>query len=171
MCPGVGRAGGERVAGAAARTPPEHVRRPNGPPESLTLGLSHLQLEALLPTARASANPNDFALMAMLGLRIFEATRADIGDLGEEHGHRVLRVVGKGTRVVLLPLPPAVGRTIERVIGDRTVPDARIGRMVAADAPAPASPHLRHHRFRRRSRPAECTDRRPAHRPTLDDEV
>jgi site-specific recombinase XerD len=28
----------------------------------------------------------------LLGLRIFEATAADIADLGEEHGHRVLRV-------------------------------------------------------------------------------
>jgi hypothetical protein len=38
---------------------------------------------------------------------------------GEEHGHRVLRVVGKGSRVVLVPLPPAVGRAIERAVGDR----------------------------------------------------
>jgi hypothetical protein len=40
-----------------------------------------------------SANPCDFALVAMLGLlclQIFEATAADIADLGEEHGHRVL---------------------------------------------------------------------------------
>ncbi len=39
-------------------------------------------------------------------------------DLGEERGHRVLRVVGKGNRVVLVPLPPAVGRALERAIGD-----------------------------------------------------
>ena len=56
----------------------------------------------------------------MLGLRIFEATGADIGDLGEEHGHRVLRVCGKGSKVVLVPLPPAVGRAIDRAIGIRT---------------------------------------------------
>jgi integrase/recombinase XerD len=53
-------------------------------------------------------------------LRIFEATGADIGDLGEEHGHRVLRVVGKGTKVVLMPLPPAVSRAIDRAVADRT---------------------------------------------------
>ena len=34
--------------------------------------------------------------------------------LGEEHGHRVLCVCGKGTKVVLVPLPPAVGRAIDR---------------------------------------------------------
>ncbi len=52
----------------------------------------------------------------MLGLRIFEATSADISDLGEEHGHRVLRVCGKGGKVVLVPLPPAVGRAIDRAV-------------------------------------------------------
>jgi site-specific recombinase XerD len=52
-------------------------------------------------------------------LRIFEATGANIADLGEEHGHRVLRVVGKGTRVVLVPLPPAVARAVERAVDER----------------------------------------------------
>ena len=33
-------------------------------------------------------------MLWLLGLRIFEATGADIADLGEEHGHRVLRVCG-----------------------------------------------------------------------------
>jgi integrase/recombinase XerD len=101
------------IDGVLEQSPADHVRRPNVPPESPTLELSHLQFEALLSAARQSANPNDFALVAMLGLlglRIFEATGADIHDLGEEHGHRVLRVVGKGARVVLVPLPPAVGR-------------------------------------------------------------
>jgi integrase/recombinase XerD len=65
---------------------------------------------------------NDFALVAMLGLlglRIFEATGSDIGDLGEEHGHRVLRVCGKGGKIVLVPLPPAVGRAIDRAVDHR----------------------------------------------------
>jgi integrase/recombinase XerD len=59
------------------------------------------------------------AMLGLLGLRIFEATGADIGDLGEEHGHRVLRVCGKGGKVVLVPLPPAVGRAIDRAIAGR----------------------------------------------------
>jgi integrase/recombinase XerD len=92
------------------------------PTESPTLGFTHLQFEALLTTARESSDPCDFALVAMpglLGLRIFEATSADITDLGEQHGHRVLRVCGKGTKVVLIPLPPAVGRAIDRAAGPR----------------------------------------------------
>jgi integrase/recombinase XerD len=104
-------------------SPAEHVRRPSVPAESPTLGFTHLQFEALLTAARESPNACDFALVAMLGLlglRIFEATGADIGDLGEEHGHRVPRVCGKGTKIVLVPLPPAVGRAIDRAVGTRT---------------------------------------------------
>ncbi|WP_309238808.1 tyrosine-type recombinase/integrase [Actinoplanes aureus] len=92
------------------------------PAESPTLGLGHLQFEALITTARQSTNPNDFALIALLGLlglRIFETCSASITDLSEEHGHRVLRVCGKGGKVVLVPLPPAVARAIDRAVEER----------------------------------------------------
>jgi integrase/recombinase XerD len=59
-------------------------------------------------------------MLGLLGLRIFEATGSNIEDLGEEHGHRVLRVGGKGDKVALVPLPPAVGRALERAIDVRT---------------------------------------------------
>jgi integrase/recombinase XerD len=111
------------IDGLLEHSPAEHVRRPSVPPESPTLGFTHLQFEGLLTAARDSANPCDFALVAMLGLlglRIFEATAADITDLGEEHGHRVLRVCGKGTKIVRIPLPPAVGRAIDRATGTRS---------------------------------------------------
>ncbi|QIS12737.1 tyrosine-type recombinase/integrase [Nocardia arthritidis] len=110
------------IDGVLEHSPAEYVRRPRVSNESPTLGLSHLQFEALLSAARNSANRFDFALVVMLGLlglRIFETSNCDIDDLGEEHGHRVLRVVGKGSKVVLIPLPPAVGRGIDRAIGDR----------------------------------------------------
>ena len=110
------------IDGVLGHSPAEYVRRPTVPPESPTLGLTHLQFEALLTAARQSDNPFDFALvclLGLLGLRIFETVGVDIDDLGEEHGHRVLRVRGKGGKVVLVPLPPAVGRAVDRAAGDR----------------------------------------------------
>jgi hypothetical protein len=58
-------------------------------------------------------------MLGLLGLRVFETTSANITDLGEEHGHRVLCVCGKGSRVVQVPLPPAVSRAIDRATGLR----------------------------------------------------
>jgi integrase/recombinase XerD len=79
--------------------------------------------DALPEIEHLDVHPFDFALVCMLGLlglRIFEMVGADIDDLGEEHGHRVLRVTGNGGRVVLVPLPPAVGRAVDRAAADRT---------------------------------------------------
>jgi hypothetical protein len=93
--------------------PAEHVSRPAVPAESPTLGFTHLQFEVVLTRrpgigesvrlrTRGTARPAD--------LRV---TSADIADLGEEHGHRVLCVCGKGTKVILVLLPPAVGQAID----------------------------------------------------------
>jgi site-specific recombinase XerD len=112
------------IDGILEHSPADYVRRPTVPPQSPTLGLTHLQFEAMLTTARLSANRNDFALvclLGLLGLRIFEATSLDISDLGEEHGHRVVRVVGKGHKIVLVLMPPAVARAVDRCIGAREI--------------------------------------------------
>lgn len=109
------------IDGVLEHSPAEYVGRPSVPAESPTLGLTHLQFEATLTAARTSANQGDFALVArlgLLGLRIFEVTGSDIDDRGEEHGHRVLRVCGNGRKVVLVPLPPAVSRAIERSVDE-----------------------------------------------------
>jgi integrase len=162
------------IDGILEHSPAEHVRRPNVPAESPTLGFTHLQFEALLTAARESDSNYDFALVAMLGLlglRIFEATGADIADLGEEHGHRVLRVCGKGTKIVLVPLPssrpghrPRHGGPGQRADpaqqprrpdgpARRHPPPAAPGRYCwGADhqaAPAHAPPYLRHDHARR----------------------
>jgi integrase/recombinase XerD len=183
--------------GVLEHSPAEHVRRPSVPAESPTLGFTHLQFEALLTAARQSPNPYDFALVAMLGLlglRIFEATGADIADLGEEHGHRVLRVCGKGTKVVLVPLPPAVGRAIDRAAGSRprgpVLLNRRGARMdrhaatrrlhqragTAGIRIARAHPHMLRHTFvttmfRCWRRPARRPDRRPSRRPAHHDAI
>jgi site-specific recombinase XerD len=69
------------IDGRLTQSAAEHVRRPRVPQDSPTLGLSHLQFEALLAAGRDSADPNDLALVVMLGLlglRIIEATGANI---------------------------------------------------------------------------------------------
>lgn len=145
-------------------SPADYVRRLNIPTESPTLGLSYLQFEAMLATARDSTNRFDFALVAMLGLlglRIFEACGANIDDLGEEHGHRVLKVRGKGGKVVLTPLPPAVERAVgqrnqgpillnrREVRMDRPAATRRLRRLaVAANVRLPRThPHMLRHTF------------------------
>lgn len=174
------------IDGVLEHSPADYVRRPRVSNESPTLRLSHLQFEALLSAARDSAHPSDFALVTMLGLlglRIFEACQSDIDDLGEEHGHRVLRVVGKGAKLVLVPLPPAVGRSIDRSCGDRVrgpillnTCGRRMDRHCATRRPRRLAdtsvvrlprihPHMlrsyvRHHHARRWGRPARHADPR-----------
>jgi integrase/recombinase XerD len=112
------------IDGVLEHSPADYVRRPTVSAQSPTLGLTHLQFEAMLSAGRDSKNPNDFALvclLGLLGLRIFETTSLDIGDLGEEHGHRVVRVVGKGHKIVLVPMPPAVARAVDRAVAGRDV--------------------------------------------------
>ncbi len=56
------------IDGVLEHSPADYVRRPSVPPESPTLGLTHLQFEAMLTAARESTNPYDFALVCLLGL-------------------------------------------------------------------------------------------------------
>jgi integrase/recombinase XerD len=102
--------------------PSINVARPKWPQDSPTLGLTHLQFEAMLHAGSESENPYDFAMVAMLGLlglRLSEACNAQIEDLGVEYGHNVLIVMGKGEKKDSVPLAPAVHRAIERAVGDR----------------------------------------------------
>jgi integrase/recombinase XerD len=57
------------------------------------------------------------AILGLAGLWIFEATGADIADLGEEHDHHVLRVCSKDTKIALVPLRPAAGRASDWAVG------------------------------------------------------
>ena len=130
------------IDGVLEHSPADDVRRSSVPPKSPTLGLTHLQFEAMLTAARESTSPVDVALvclLGLLGLRIFETVGAGIDDLREEHGHRVLTVRGTGGKVVLVPLPPAVSRAGDRAAGrasDRAAPAER-----ARGAERPARRH------------------------------
>jgi integrase/recombinase XerD len=60
------------------------------------------------------------SLLALNGLRVSEATGADIEHLGLERGHRTLTVIRKGGKVVTIPLAPRTARAIDLAIGERT---------------------------------------------------
>jgi integrase/recombinase XerD len=60
------------------------------------------------------------SLLALNGLRVSEATGADIEALGVERGHRTLVVTRKGGKVVTVPLTPRTARAIDLAVGERS---------------------------------------------------
>jgi integrase/recombinase XerD len=60
------------------------------------------------------------SLLALNGLRVSEATGADIEHLGLERGHRTLVITRKGGKVVTIPLAPRTARAIDLATGERT---------------------------------------------------
>ena len=59
-------------------------------------------------------------MLALNGLRVSQATGADIEALGIERGHRTLVITRKGGKVVTIPLEPRTARAIDLAIGERT---------------------------------------------------
>ncbi|HYV77782.1 MAG TPA: tyrosine-type recombinase/integrase, partial [Streptosporangiaceae bacterium] len=104
------------------RSPAAHVRRPRVDYESHALALDRNELGALL-VAAGLGPPAGHALISLLalnGLRVSEATGADIEHLSLERGHRTLMVTRKGGKVVTIPLAPRTARAIDLAIGERT---------------------------------------------------
>jgi integrase len=60
------------------------------------------------------------SLLALNGLRVSEATGAEIEQLGLERGHRTLVITREGGKVVTIPLAPRTARAIDLAIGERT---------------------------------------------------
>ena len=60
------------------------------------------------------------SLLALDGLRVSEATGANIEVLGVERGHRTLVITRKGGKVVTIPLAPRTARAIDLAIGERS---------------------------------------------------
>lgn len=59
-------------------------------------------------------------MLGMLGLRISEALSVHVEEFQmEERGHRILRIVGKGKKPAVIPLPVAVYRVMDAATGDR----------------------------------------------------
>jgi integrase len=103
-------------------SPAAHVRRPRLDYESHATALDRNEVGALL-VAAGLGPPAEHALISLLalnGLRVSEATGADIELLGLERGHRTLVITRKGGKVVTIPLAPRTARAIDLAIGERT---------------------------------------------------
>ena len=89
--------------------------------ESPAAALDRNELGALLVAAGLGLPPEHalISLLALNGLRISEATGADIEHLGLERGHRTLTITRKGGKVVTIPLAPRTARAIDLAIGER----------------------------------------------------
>ena len=84
------------------------MRRPRLDYESHAVALDRNELGALLVAAGLGPPPEHalISLLALNGLRVSEATGADIEHLGLERGHRTLTITRKGGKVVTIPLAP-----------------------------------------------------------------
>jgi len=103
-------------------SPAAHVRRPRVDYESHAAVLDRNELGALL-VAAVLGPPAEHALISLLalnGLRVSEATGADIEHLGLERGRRTLTIIRKGGKVVTIPLAPRTARAIDLAIAERT---------------------------------------------------
>jgi integrase/recombinase XerD len=102
-------------------SPAAHVRRPRLDYESHAVGLDRSEMGALLVAAGLGAQADHalISLLALNGLRVSEATGADIENLGIEPGHRTLVVTRKGGKVVTVPLAPRTARAIDLAVGER----------------------------------------------------
>jgi site-specific recombinase XerD len=101
-------------------SPAAYVRRPRVDYESHAVALDRNELGALLVAAGLGAPPGHalISLLALNGLRVSEATGADIEHLGLDRGHRTLTITRKGGKVVTIPLAPRTARaTGERCDG------------------------------------------------------
>ena len=147
-------------------SPAIHVRRPRLDYESHATALDRNEVGVLLVAAGLGA-AQDHALVSLLilnGLRVSEATGADIDALGLERGHRTLTILRKGGKMVTIPLAPRTARAIDLAIGERLEgpiflrPDgqrldrhgaARIVRRTArrAGLDKPITPHTLRHAF------------------------
>ena len=168
-------------------SPAVHVRRPRLDYESHAVGLDRNEVGALLVVAGLGPAIEHalISLLALNGLRVSEATGANIEALGLERGHRTLTVLRKGGKVVTIPLAPRTARAVDLAIGERPLaqsspemtgsawtprrvanraPSGQTGRDRQADRTPHPAPRI-HHRRPTRVSPS-ATSKRPPPTPT-----
>jgi len=108
------------------RVPTEGVARPVVDPDyTATVGLDRDQARALVVAADADTGAQALRTAAVVrlllhnALRVDEVCAVDVADLGEDSGHRVLRVVRKGARKAKIPLTPATVAALDAYLAAR----------------------------------------------------
>lgn len=106
--------------GALDANPAGKIRRPKIPKEPAGLGLTLDYGPRLLSAAEemSAVHRGLVALSYLCGLRVSEALAVATQDFREEAGHRVLRVVGKGEKVRLVPVAPQAWRWLSELLDD-----------------------------------------------------
>jgi integrase len=122
------------------------VRRPRIDHESHATGLDRDEVGGLLVGAGLGA-PCEHALvspLALNGLRVSEATGADIDRLGIERGHRTLTILRKGGKIVTIPLTRRTARAPSMCVCRPTPSVARrqAGRHSVRGEPRPGGPEM-----------------------------
>jgi site-specific recombinase XerD len=109
------------IDGHIASNPAQYVRRIRVQPAE-GRGLDRSELARLLFEAERSDYQHSALalLLGLNGLRVTEACTTDIEDLGEDRGHRTLRIIGKGNKPAVIPLVPRTARTIDLARGEGT---------------------------------------------------
>ena len=120
--------------GTLPRNPADHARTPSVSAESSTPGLSKEEARSLVDACDDSTvGRRDRALLALLlyqALRVSEAVGAELEDLGDDSGYPVLRVHGKGGKVVRVPLAPATVAALRAWLEAAELEDGAILRSV-----------------------------------------
>ena len=110
----------------AGRLPTDGVARPAVDPDyTATAALDRGQARALVATADADTGAQALRTRAAVRLLLHNALRfdevcaADLADLGDDRGHRVLTVLGKGNRKAKIPLTPGTCGALDAYLADR----------------------------------------------------
>jgi integrase/recombinase XerD len=108
-------------AGLLAHSPAAHVRRLRLDYKSHAVGLDRNEIGAILVAAGLGTTAEHalIALIALNGLRVSEATGADVEDLSTQRGHRILAITRKGGKKAIVPLAPGTARAIDLAAGER----------------------------------------------------
>ncbi len=132
--------------GEVARNPAAAARRPRLSDTSTRKGITKMETHALLNACDLETliGLRDRALVMVLaiqGWRISEALGLQVEDLGDEQGHRVAEIIGKGNKVARVPLAASVWTAIttwlqaaEIIEGSVFVAVAKGGRVQAGRA-------------------------------------